>query len=53
MNDFRDDFLQIQNVPDQWLPKIKTRKIEQIKIGTWFFGLLPVYELRFTQWEEK
>lgn len=52
MNDYRDDFLQIQNKPDKWSPVIRHRKAKLVKVGTWLFGLLPVYEIRYTEWEE-
>jgi hypothetical protein len=53
MNDFNDDFLRIRNVPNQWLPEIEHRQLYRVRVDTWFFGLLPVYEYRFTDWQKE
>ena len=53
MTDFEDDFIKIINKPDQYMPEIWHRQIELIKVGTWFFGLLPVYKWQYTRWEKQ
>lgn len=53
LTNFEDDFLRIYNRPDQYMPEIWHRKLERVLIGTWFFGLLPVYEYRYTEWEKQ
>jgi hypothetical protein len=53
MNNFNDDFLRIRNVPDKWLPEVEYRTIYRVQVGTWLFGLLPVYEYRFTDWHNE
>lgn len=50
LTNFEDDFTRIRNRPDQFLPEIWHRRLEQVEIGTWFFGLLPIYEYRYTEW---
>lgn len=52
MNDYRDEFMQIQNRPDQWKLTVRHRKLRMVKTGTWFFGLLNTYALVYTDWEE-
>lgn len=52
MNDYRDEFLIIQNVPDQWNPIVKHRVPKLVKTGTWFFGLLNTYEIQFSEWKD-
>ena len=53
MNDYRDNFMQIQNRPDQWKPTVRHRKLRMVKTGTWFFGLLNTYAFVYTDWEEQ
>ncbi len=53
MNNFNDDFLRIRNVPDKWLPEVEHRTLYRVQVGTWLFGLLPVYEYRFTDWHSE
>ena len=53
LTNFEDAFLRIRNRPDQYMPEIWHRKLECIKVGTWFFGLIPIYEYRYTQWEKQ
>ena len=35
---------------DKYKPTIWYRDIEKIKVGTWFFGLLPKYEYYVSEW---
>lgn len=53
MNNFEDDFLRIINKPDQSQPEIWHRKLEEVQVGTWLFGLLPRYEYFYTEWEKQ
>ena len=50
MNNYEDDFIRIINKPNQFIPEIWQRQLERVKVGTWLFGLLPVYEYRYTPW---
>ena len=52
LTNYQDDFLRIRNVPDQYTPVVEHRRLERVQIGTWLFGLLPVYEYRYTEWEK-
>ena len=52
LTNFEDDFLRIYNRPDQYAPEVWHRKLERVKVGTWFFGLLPVYKYFYTEWEK-
>jgi len=52
MNDYEDDFVRIINKPDQYKPELWTRDLRRVKVGTWLFGLLPVHEYRYTEWEK-
>jgi hypothetical protein len=52
LTNFEDDFLRIRNRPDQYAPEIEHRRIERVQVGAWLFGLLPVYEYRYTDWEK-
>lgn len=47
-----DDFIRIINKPDQYKPEVWTRELKRVNVGTWLFGLLPVYEYRYTEWEK-
>ena len=53
LTNHQDDFIRVRNRPDQYMPEIEHRHIERVKVGTWFFGLLPVYEYRYTEWEKE
>ena len=53
MNDYRDEFMQIQNRLDRWKPTVRHRKLRMVITGTWFFGLLNKYALVYTDWEEQ
>jgi hypothetical protein len=52
MDDYEDDFIRIRKRLDQYAPEIWHRELERVKVGTWFFGLLPVYEYRYTEWKK-
>jgi len=52
MTNFEDEFLRIRNRPDQYAPEMEHRQIVRVQVGTWLFGLLPVYVYRFTEWEK-
>jgi hypothetical protein len=52
VNNYEDDFIRIINKPDQYKPEVWTRKLKRLKVGTWLFGLLPVYAYEFTEWEK-
>lgn len=47
------EFYRVRNVPHQYEPIIECRKLNRKKVGTWFFGLLPVYEYYYTEWEQQ
>ena len=52
MNNYEDEFTRIINKPDQYVPEIWHRELERVEVGRWFFGLLPVYEYRYTEWRK-
>ena len=52
LTNFEDDFIRIYNRTDQYAPEIWHRKLERVQVGTWFFGLLPVYKYFYTEWEK-
>ena len=53
LTNFEDDFLRVRNRPDQYMPEIWHRKLDRVQVGTWLFGLLPVYEYFYTEWEKQ
>ena len=53
LTNFEDDFLRVLNRPDQYMPEIWHRKLDRVQVGTWLFGLLPVYEYFYTEWEKQ
>jgi len=53
MNNYESDTLRVINKPDKFAPELWHCEIERIKIGTWFFGLLPVYEYKYTEWKKE
>ena len=53
MTNFQDDFLRVRNRPDQYAPEVEHRNLERVQVGTWFFGLLSIYEYRYTKWEKQ
>ena len=52
LTNFQDDFTRIRNTPDQYRPEVEHRELKQVKVGTWLFGLLPIYRYEFTPWEK-
>ena len=52
LTNFQDDFTRIRNTPDQYRPEVEHRELKQVKVGTWLFGLLPLYRYEFTPWEK-
>ena len=51
--DFEDDFIRIINSPDKAEPEIWHRELEEVFVGYWFFGLIPRYEYRYTEWKKQ
>ena len=47
------EYMQVRYTPDKFNPTIRTRTIERRKVGTWLFGLLPVYEYYYSDWSEE
>jgi hypothetical protein len=52
MTNYEDDFIRVINKADQYKPEVWTRELKRVKTGTWLFGLLPVHEYRYTEWEK-
>ena len=52
MTNYEDEFIRIINKPDQYAPEVWTRELKRVNVGTWLFGLLPVYEYQYTEWEK-
>jgi hypothetical protein len=50
MSNYEDEFTRIINKPDQWAHEVWHRSVERVQVGTWLFGLLPIYEYRYTEW---
>jgi hypothetical protein len=48
-----DEFYQVRYSFNKWKPTVKSRELKMIKIGTWFFGLLGIYKLIYTDWTEE
>jgi len=46
-----DEFLRVYYVLYQEAPIIEYRKIEKEKVGTWLFGVLPVYRYFYSEWK--
>lgn len=46
-----DEFLRIRYVPYQEAPIVEYRTIEKERVGTWLFGLLPVYRYFYSEWK--
>ena len=53
MNNYESDTLRVINKPDKFVPELWHRELERVQVGTWFFGLLPVYEYRYTEWKKE
>jgi hypothetical protein len=47
------EYMQVIRTTDRFNPVIRTRTLEKRKVGTWLFGLLPVYEYFYSDWSEK
>ena len=50
---FNDEFTRVKYVPDRFNPIVEHRKLERKQVGTWLFGLLPVYEYFYSDWIEE
>ena len=48
-----DEFMRMRYVADKYEPVIEYRTIKREKVGTWLFGLLPVYRYFYSDWSEK
>lgn len=44
------DFIRIIYKVDQYKPEVWHRALERVKVGTWFFGVLPIYVYQYTEW---
>ena len=53
ITNYQDNFIRVRNVPNKYLPEVQYREVERVKVGTWFFGLFPVYEYRYTEWKDE
>jgi len=53
LTNYQDDFIRVRNRPDQYMPELEYRELKQIKVGTWLFGLLPIYKYEFTEWNKQ
>ena len=51
ITNYQDDFIRIRNRPDQYIPEVEHRELKRIKVGTWLFGLLPIYRYELTDWQ--
>ena len=51
LTNYQDDIIRVRNRPDQAKPEVQHRELERVKVGTWFFGLLPVYKYQYTEWK--
>ena len=47
------EYMQVIRTTDRFNPVIRTRTLEKRKVGTWLFGLLPVYEYFYSNWIEE
>jgi hypothetical protein len=45
-----DEFIRMRYTLDQMEPTIEHRTIEREQVGTWLFGLLPVYRYYYSEW---
>jgi hypothetical protein len=48
-----DDFIRFQYVSYQEAPIIEHRTLEREQVGTWLFGLLPVYRYYYSEWRKQ
>jgi hypothetical protein len=44
------DYMKVTYALDQFKPVIHTRTLEREQVGTWLFGLLPVYRYFYSDW---
>jgi hypothetical protein len=47
------EFMRMRYVADRYEPVIEYRTLEREQVGTWLFGLLPVYRYFYSDWIEK
>jgi hypothetical protein len=48
-----DDFIRVRYTVDRMNPIIEHRTLEREQVGTWLFGLLPVYRYYYSEWSEE
>jgi hypothetical protein len=47
-----DKFFRTRYAFDKWHPTIEYRTLERKNVGSWLFGLLPVYKYFYSEWKE-
>jgi hypothetical protein len=47
------EFMRMRYVSDMYEPVIEYRTLEQEQVGTWLFGLFPLYRYFYSEWSEK
>jgi len=47
------EFVRMRYVADRYEPVIEHRTIKREQVGTWLFGLLPVYRYFYSDWSEQ
>lgn len=47
------EYMKVRYVADRFNPVVKVRRIEKRRVGSWLFGLLPVYEYFYSDWSEE
>lgn len=47
------EFVRMRYVADRYEPIIEHRTIKREQVGTWLFGLLPVYRYFYSDWSSK
>ena len=45
------DYMRVINYTTKSNPKVHYRTLEQIKTGTWFFGLFNTYRYEWSEWK--
>lgn len=48
-----DEFIRVQYAFDKYEPIIEHRTIQKTQVGSWLFGLLPVYKYFYSDWKAK
>ena len=48
-----DDFIRVRYIPEQDAPIAEYRTLEREQVGTWLFGILPVYRYYYSEWTRK